>query len=124
MTNATRVEVKGDDELAASLKRAADDIGDMSDALDDAGQLVEQRARSGAPVDTGALANSIAVARSGVEILVGPGIGDAYPGVQEFGSSTTPAHPYLRPALDYSEVIVTGFFTRDADKALSHVKGA
>ena len=123
MSDAARVEVKGDDELAATLHRAADEIAEPTKALDDAGRLVEQRARSGAPVDTGALSRSIKATRSGVEVTVGPAVG-VYAAVQEYGSSHTPAHPYLRPALDYSETVITGYFRDDADKALSRVKGA
>jgi HK97 gp10 family phage protein len=123
MSTTARIEVKGDDELARSLDRAADEIAEPTRALDNAGRLVEQRARSGAPVDTGALARSISATRSGVEVSVGPNVG-VYGAVQEYGSATTPAHPYLRPALDYSETVVTGMFKDDADRALSRVKGA
>jgi HK97 gp10 family phage protein len=123
VTDTARVEVTGEDELATSLRRAADEIAEPTRALDNAGRLVEQRARSGAPVDTGALSRSITATREGVEILVGPNVG-VYAAVQEYGSATTPAHPYLRPALDYSETVVTGYFRDDADRALSRVKGA
>lgn len=123
MSDAARVEVTGDDALAASLRRAADDIAEPAKALDDAGRLVEQRARSGAPVETGALARSISASRSGVEVSVGPNVG-VYGAVQEYGSATTPAHPYLRPALDYSDTVITGMFKDDADRALHKVKGA
>lgn len=123
MSDAARVEVKGDDELASSLRRAADEIADPDRALDASGRLVEQRARAGAPVDTGALARSITATREGVEVRVGPNVG-VYAAVQEYGSATTPAHPYLRPALDYSERVVTGLFLDDTNKALSKVEGA
>ena len=123
MSDTARVEVKGGDELADSLRRAADEIAEPTRALDNAGRLVEQRARSGAPVDSGALARSISATRSGTEVRVGPHVG-VYAAVQEYGSATTPAHPYLRPALDYSEAVVTGYFKDDADRALSRVEGA
>jgi HK97 gp10 family phage protein len=118
-----RIEVEGDEELARSLARAADEIGDPATALDKSGRLVEQRARTGAPYDSGALQRSIKATRSGVEVQVGPNVG-VYAAVQEFGSTHTPAHPYLRPALDYSDTVVTGYFKDDADRALSRVKGA
>lgn len=123
MTDKASVEVEGDKELSRSLARAADELGDPTTALDKSGRLVEQRARSGAPYDTGALQRSIKATREGVEVLVGPSVG-VYGAVQEFGSSHTPAHPYLRPALDYSDTVVTGYFRDDADRALSRVKGA
>jgi HK97 gp10 family phage protein len=123
VSDAARVEVEGDDALASSLRRAADEIANPERALDNAGRLVEQRARAGAPVDTGALARSISATRTGVEVQVGPNVG-VYAAVQEYGSATTPAHPYLRPALDYSDTVITGMFKDDANKALAKVKGA
>jgi HK97 gp10 family phage protein len=123
MSDGARVEVEGDERLASTLRDAADELADPATALDKSGRLVEQRARAGAPVDTGALANSIRATREGVEVLVGPNVG-VYAAVQEYGSAHTPAHPYLRPALDYSDTVVTGYFKTDADKALSKVKGA
>jgi HK97 gp10 family phage protein len=123
VTDTAGVTVEGDEQLASTLSRAADEIAEPSKALDDAGRLVEQRARAGAPVDTGALARSISATRSGVEVTVGPQVG-VYAAVQEYGSATTPAHPYLRPALDYSDTVIEGYFKTDADKALSKVKGA
>ena len=123
MSDSARVEVEGDERLASTLRAASDEIGEPDRALDSAGRLVEQRARGGAPVDTGALANSIRATREGVEISVGPTVG-VYAAVQEYGSDTTPAHPYLRPALDYSDTVIVGLFKSDADKALSKVRGA
>lgn len=117
------VDVEGDERLAATLGDAADELENLERALEAAGRLVEQRARSGAPVDTGALARSIHATRSGVEVSVGPAVG-VYAAVQEYGSTATPAHPYLRPALDYSDTVIVGLFKSDTDKALSHVKGA
>jgi HK97 gp10 family phage protein len=123
VTDKASVTVEGDDELAASLRRAADEIAEPTRALDNSGRIVEQRARAGAPVDTGALARSIHATRQGVEVHVGPTVG-IYAAVQEYGSSHTPAHPYLRPALDYSERVVTGLFLDDTNKALAKVEGA
>lgn len=123
MTSATRVEVEGAEQLASTLRRAADDIEQPERALDDAGRLVATRARGYAPVDTGALANSIEASREGAEVKVGTGIG-VYAGVQEYGSSHTPAHPYMRPALDYSSTVIVNYVRRDVDAALGKVKGA
>lgn len=123
MSDTARVEVEGDEELSRSLRRAADELADPSTALDKSGRLVEQRAREGAPYDTGALQRSIKATRAGVEVQVGPNVG-VYAAVQEYGSSHTPAHPYLRPALDYADTTVTGYFRDDANRALSRVEGA
>lgn len=59
-------------------------------------------ARAMAPVDTGALRDSIAVTENGV------GVGVPYASFVEYGTSDTPAQPYLRPAadtVDYSHTI-------------------
>ena len=118
-----KVDVEGDERLAATLDNAADDLTDMHDALEQAGRIVQARARAGAPVRTGALARSITATATATEVQVGPHVG-VYAGVQEYGSATTPAHPYLRPALDASNTLILGVFTEETNQALHRVKGA
>jgi HK97 gp10 family phage protein len=66
------------------------------------GEEVAQKARELAPVDTGALRDSITS-----ELVGGGGPAEAqivanvpYAGFVEFGTDDTPMQPYLRPALD------------------------
>lgn len=51
--------VEGAPELSRGLSRVADELGDLSTPGKDVADRVADRARSGAPVDTGALAASI-----------------------------------------------------------------
>lgn len=67
------------------------------------GERILSIATAIAPVDTGTLARSIEmfVGEDGsghLEVMVGSSL--RYAGFVEFGTSRTPAQPYLRPALD------------------------
>lgn len=59
-----------------------------------AAQEIAETARSMAPVATGALRDSIAVNPEGVYI------GAPYAVFVEYGTSRSPAQPYVRPAMD------------------------
>lgn len=122
MSKAARVEVEGADKLASTLRDAADDIDEPTRALDASARLVQTRARGGAPVDTGALSNSIEARRAGATVEVVAGM--PYAPYQEYGTVNVPAHPYMRPALDYSETVIVGYFKADTDASLRKVKGA
>lgn len=66
------------------------------------GKAVEARAETLAPVRTGALKASITSASQGISTTAQAAIFATveYGGFVEFGTSDTPAQPYLRPALD------------------------
>jgi HK97 gp10 family phage protein len=61
--------------------------------------LVEGKAKMLAPVDTGALRNSIHAAQSG-ELTWTVSDGVAYGVFQEFGTSRMAAHPFMTPAIE------------------------
>lgn len=123
MTNGASVNVDGDERLASTLHDAADDVADLSKAKHDAGRIVEERARAGAPRDTGALVSSIASTVEGTDVLIASSL-PVYPGVQEYGSTHTPAHPYMRPALEASTTQIVDLFEDDVRKTIDQVKGA
>jgi HK97 gp10 family phage protein len=54
------------------------------------------------PVDTGALRDSIELLVEGIATVATAWVGTRirYGGYVEYGTSNTPAQPYLRPALD------------------------
>lgn len=54
------------------------------------------------PVDTGALRDSIEMVVEGISTTANAAIGATirYGGYVEYGTSNTPAQPYMRPALD------------------------
>lgn len=76
--------------------------GPIAKDLKRRGIKVQRRARQLAPVDTGRLRSSIGeeLARSGSLLIERVGTDVDYAAFQELGTSRTPAHPYLRPALD------------------------
>lgn len=72
----------------------------------DAAEIVAAKARQLAPVDSGALRDSIRAARSkfadgGAVVLAGSQEA-FYPHMIEYGTSHAPAKPFLRPALEAS----------------------
>jgi len=66
------------------------------------GAKVQAAAQSLVPVDTGFLRDSIEMAVEGGTTTANAEIGATarYGGFVEYGTSTTPAQPYMRPALD------------------------
>jgi len=66
------------------------------------GAKVEQAAKALVPVDTGFLRDSITMAVEGISTTANAEIGATarYGGFVEYGTSITPAQPYMRPALD------------------------
>lgn len=117
-----RVEVQGLARFRATLALARARIAHPTDPLDEAGRLIEQRGRSRAPVRTGRLAASLSSSTNDTEATIGSSI--AYAAVTEYGGGNNiPAQPYLRPALDYSAVVVLRLFEDHAQQALHGVKG-
>ena len=114
--------VEGDELLRATLGRVADNLDNLTKAGETAGQAVKQRAASGAPVDTGALARSIRATASGTEVVVGSPI--PYARFQEYGTVNTPAAPYLRPALAAAQTTIVDAYTGEIQTLLNTVKGA
>jgi HK97 gp10 family phage protein len=66
------------------------------------GAKVEEAAKGIVPVDTGALRDSIELLVEGIATVATAWVGTTirYGGFVEYGTSITPAQPYLRPALD------------------------
>jgi HK97 gp10 family phage protein len=66
------------------------------------GQKVQDAAKALVPVDTGFLRDSIDMAVEGGTTTANAEIGATAPygGFVEYGTSTNPAQPYMRPALD------------------------
>ena len=70
----------------------------MAAYLEEIGARIVARAQDLAPVDTGALRDSITAEVEAGVLTVGSDL--PYAAAQEFGTARIPAHPYLRPALD------------------------
>lgn len=89
--------------MAANLERASVTVAARAGvAMSKASQDIRGRAQSLAPVDTGALKNSISVSdsRQGATLRseIGPTV--SYGNLVERGTSRMRAQPYLRPATD------------------------
>lgn len=118
----TRVEVEGAEALAASLNRVAGELDNLTSAGQAAGQAVKTRAASGAPVRTGALARSVYATATGDEVVVGARA--SYAAYQEYGTSTVPASPYLRPALEAAQSEIVDAYTGEIQQLMETVRGA
>ena len=114
--------VEGDEALRASLSRVAGHLDELPGAGQAGGQAVKSRASAAAPVATGALARSITAEWTGNEITVGSPV--PYAGFQEYGTSTVPASPYLRPALEAATSEIVNAYTGEIEQLLETVKGA
>ena len=106
------VEIAGSAELTARLENLASRIDEISDeALAELAERIVDDAKALCPVDTGSLRRSIRYERDpdgGVVIAAGGG-GVVNPRTRrevdyaayvEFGTSRTPAQPFLQPALE------------------------
>lgn len=107
----TRLTTKGLEEYLEEIVRAGQDIDAAADeALPAGGEVLVQGMKARVAVDTHNLQNHIGMTkpqRDGDFHFIEVGlVGDVdantarYGNVQEFGSAHTPAHPYVRPALD------------------------
>lgn len=96
--------VQGTAELRRALNqlRGAQRRQAQRDGLDAGARIVETYAKVLAPVDTGALRNSIMVDEVTPDrAIIGPHV--EYAEHVEFGTTRMAAQPYLRPALDEHE---------------------
>ena len=97
--------VRGGDVLSRNLRRLAGNERRTAqrDGLEAGARVVEAYAKIAAPVDTGALRNSIQVHEvTPIQAIIGPSDID-YAEFVEFGTSRMAAQPYMRPALDQNE---------------------
>jgi HK97 gp10 family phage protein len=101
--------VRGSEQLQRNLARlqGAERLRAQASALRAGAAVVELRAKDYAPVDTGALMNSIAVDDpvTPTAAFIGPSV--EYAVHVEFGTVKMAAQPFLRPALDQHEGEIT-----------------
>lgn len=121
---AIQARVTGDENLVRTLRAAAADVADLSDVNRQAAELVAESGRGRAPVDTGALRDSITV-----EVTREVGRAAAateYAGVQEWGwrAHNIPAQPFLAPALLDNQGRIEDLYAKALETAIGKVKGA
>ncbi|ANA87589.1 hypothetical protein PBI_JEANIE_11 [Gordonia phage Jeanie] len=97
-----RVDVRGDDRIRANLARAAAHIDNPHEPLKQAADAVADRASELAPKDTGNLAgrNRGRVTKHTASVFNRV----RYAGFQEHGTRVMHAHPFLRPALQTTDI--------------------
>ncbi len=117
-----RLRVEGVADVTNSLDRLSREISEaVVPGTLQAGQVLEQAMQQRAPVRTGRLRDSIMVeiteqSASCVEVEVGPTV--AYADDVEFGTSRSPAKPYLRPAIDENLQAVTDTLAKSLQQIL------
>lgn len=93
-----KINISGSDAAEAKLMAFANSIvPKVSEAVAQGGLLVEGEAKALAPVDTGALRDSITSQPAGMQCDIGTNI--EYAIYQEFGTYKMRAQPFLVPAL-------------------------
>lgn len=123
MTNS--VKVRGADEVARTLRAAADDLRALDAVNREAGALVARTAQRGAPRRTGRLASSITVSAGPDRVAVAT-VGVVYAGVQEGGWARRgiSGRHYMRTGLQANQDAVLALYERAAAAAADQVRGA
>jgi len=120
------VEVKGIRELRKTMKQAGEDLADLKDAHQAAGNIVVALAQSLAPKRSGALAGTIRASRlaSGVAVKAGSaGVPYANPIHWGWPARNIAANPFLSNAAQQSEAQWTEFYYQELDKIIERVEG-
>jgi len=104
------------------VARAFFDVGKLSKILDEVGQFVEDRAKSGAPFRTGELRDSIGHQTTGMKVIIFAKADHAAP--VEFGHVTksgsfVAARPYMQPALEDGFPLLQTKIVRHAESVLA-----
>lgn len=119
-----RIEVRGAKELRRALKSMGDDLKDLTATNKEAAQIVEEAARQGAPVDSGALRGTIKTRASRASARIYAGSNSVvYAGPIHFG---WPAHniepqPFLYEAADERAEAVFDIYNRKVEDLVRKV---
>jgi phage gpG-like protein len=117
------VEVLGADRLAATMGRAAHDLGDLGAANSRAGEAVANPARSAAPRVTGALAASIRTDRDRDGATVSATV--VYASVINYGWAAhgIAANPFLTGTFERQERTVVDVYAAELDNIVGRIRG-
>lgn len=111
--------VKGLDKLKKRFSDIRKRITTSNDeALQELGKEIQTRMKAACPVDTGKLRDSIDVEKKGKGITVGPR-GVDYAGYVEYGTSRSPAQPYIRPVVAWAKVNAPKRFRKSVEGAIN-----
>ena len=115
------IEITGIEEVQKEIEDLAERVAAaLPDAIRKGATLIEDSAKDKAPVQTGALRDSIItdVQRKGSEIIVEVGPTVDYADDVEFGRLRKAAQPYLRPAVDETEQEVLDLIVQELNREL------
>ena len=119
MANPIQTTVTGGDEVISILKRLPGRVGRkvIGKSLKAGGEVIAKEASAQAPVLSGDLRDNIVVAvrtRRGVPVIsIGPAAKIWYAHFPEYGTSTSSAKPYLRPAVQSKKDEAFGVVKRE-----------
>ena len=117
------VEVEGADELARTLRRAADDFADLDDVNTAAGRYLSTRAAAVAPRRTGRLAGSLRLEASRSTASVSSSVVYANPIHWGWAARNISAQPFLFSTATTHETQLVDFYRREIDRVLSTIHG-
>lgn len=106
----------GSSDLSSALAGIVANLDDLTGAADATVSIVVARARSLAPVDTGALSRSISGRGTGSTATVGVDVPYAIP--VHFGSKYQRARPFLYDAVDIEKNHIVGAYVDDIDRLI------
>jgi len=109
-------QIQGEDRLAATLKAAGDELGDLTAINARAGDTVLAAARTRAPVRTGRLVASLFTTVDAAGVQVGAGV--------SYAPYVHAANPFLTDALTKSTPTVIGYYSDAVNAAVDGVTGA
>lgn len=121
------VEVEGARELRRTLKRAGDDLGDLKDANQRAGQFVANAGSQRAPHLTGALAGALRASRVAGGATIRAGSASVpYAGPIHWGwpAHNIKAQPFLSDAATETEPEWLPIYEEDIAKIVDRIEGA
>ena len=127
MGNHDAIQVDGARELRRTLKRAGDDLGDLKDANQRAGQFVANAASQRAPHLTGALAGALRASRAAASATVKAGGARVpYAGPIHWGwpAHNIQAQPFLSDAATDTEPQWLPMYEADIEKIVDKIEGA
>ena len=124
MADSPTVEVKGAEQLSASLQAAGADLADMQRAASAVGSMVANAAQGIAPKRTGALAASVRPVTT-VANVIDIAADEVYAGPIHWG---WPAHgiaaqPFIEEAINTTEAETVAIYAEELEDILSRVKG-
>lgn len=125
MTDGVVIEARGAAELQRTLRKASDDLGNLSGVNQSAGSMVAAAARGRAPHRSGALAASIRASRVAAgSVTVVAGVPYAGPIHWGWPARNIAARPFLSDAATSTESAWVALYEAELNRVIDRVEGA